>query len=193
MRGPHVRFCERCRGVILCTYSTQDLPPSHTRPPRSTAGNSSAGCLKTGPQYTEMSRRSPATTEAVNLGRNAVDGGSAGHKTQEVCEGILVDKTVVPRQERRSQHHDVQSPPARRTLKISRRPAGSKTGDLEGDRSFAISSVVCKQNSLPSIDPAPALPEILRPWPQAACREPRPKVETDIWVVLRGEFIDHER
>jgi hypothetical protein len=29
----------------------QDLPPSHTRPPRSTAGNSSAGCLKTGPQY----------------------------------------------------------------------------------------------------------------------------------------------
>ena len=22
MRGPHVRFCERCRGVILCTYST---------------------------------------------------------------------------------------------------------------------------------------------------------------------------
>src|SRR5450432_1351682 len=31
----------------------QGLPPSHTRPPRSTAGNiSSAGCLKTGPQYT---------------------------------------------------------------------------------------------------------------------------------------------
>ena len=29
----------------------QDLPPSHTRPPRSAAGNSSAGCLKTGPQY----------------------------------------------------------------------------------------------------------------------------------------------
>ena len=30
----------------------QDLPPSHTRPPRSTAGNiSSAACLKTGPQY----------------------------------------------------------------------------------------------------------------------------------------------
>src|SRR6516165_9609251 len=23
MRGPHVRFCERCRGVILCTYSTR--------------------------------------------------------------------------------------------------------------------------------------------------------------------------
>jgi hypothetical protein len=22
MRGPHVRFCERCRGVILCAYST---------------------------------------------------------------------------------------------------------------------------------------------------------------------------
>ena len=33
----------------------QDLPPSHTRPPRSTAGNiSSAGCLKTGPQYTQL-------------------------------------------------------------------------------------------------------------------------------------------
>jgi hypothetical protein len=30
----------------------QDRPPSHTRPPRSTAGNSSAECLKTGPQYT---------------------------------------------------------------------------------------------------------------------------------------------
>jgi hypothetical protein len=23
MRRPHVRFCERCRGVILCTYSTR--------------------------------------------------------------------------------------------------------------------------------------------------------------------------
>jgi len=34
----------------------QDLPPSHTRPPRSTAGNSSAGCLKTGPQYTPYDR-----------------------------------------------------------------------------------------------------------------------------------------
>jgi hypothetical protein len=30
----------------------QDLPPSPTRPPRSTAGNNSAGCLKTRPQYT---------------------------------------------------------------------------------------------------------------------------------------------
>jgi hypothetical protein len=31
----------------------QGLPPSHTRPPRSAAGNiSSDGCLKTGPQYT---------------------------------------------------------------------------------------------------------------------------------------------
>src|SRR5580704_7261273 len=31
----------------------QGLPPGHTRPQRSTAGNiSSAGCLKTGPQYT---------------------------------------------------------------------------------------------------------------------------------------------
>src|SRR6266581_1620638 len=30
----------------------QGLPPSHTWPPRSTAGNISlAGCLKTGPQY----------------------------------------------------------------------------------------------------------------------------------------------
>ena len=30
----------------------QDLPPSHTRPPRSTAGNiSSDGCLKTGPPF----------------------------------------------------------------------------------------------------------------------------------------------
>src|SRR5215471_1030956 len=29
MRGPHVRFCERCRGVILCPYSTRpSLPPT---------------------------------------------------------------------------------------------------------------------------------------------------------------------
>ena len=36
----------------------QGLPPSHARPPRSTAGNmSSAGCLKTGPQYTDQRRR----------------------------------------------------------------------------------------------------------------------------------------
>src|SRR3984893_1132797 len=35
----------------------QGLRPSHTRPPRSTAGNtSSAGCLKTGPQYTTQIR-----------------------------------------------------------------------------------------------------------------------------------------
>src|SRR5450755_4363843 len=35
----------------------QGLPPIHTRPPRSTAGNiSSAGCLKTGPQYTRTPR-----------------------------------------------------------------------------------------------------------------------------------------
>jgi hypothetical protein len=34
-----------------------DLPPSHTRPPRSTAGNSSAGCLKTGPQYRDLLQR----------------------------------------------------------------------------------------------------------------------------------------
>jgi hypothetical protein len=39
------------RAAILCTYSTQELLPSHTRPPRSRAGNSSAGCFKTGPQY----------------------------------------------------------------------------------------------------------------------------------------------
>ena len=33
----------------------QGLPPSHTRPPRSTAGNmSSAGCLKTGPQHRQV-------------------------------------------------------------------------------------------------------------------------------------------
>jgi hypothetical protein len=36
----------------------QGLPPSHTRPPRSTAGNiSSAGCLKTGPQYNVIPQR----------------------------------------------------------------------------------------------------------------------------------------
>jgi ProQ/FINO family len=34
------------------------LPPSHTRPPRSTAGKSSAGCLKTGPQYSCAEGRS---------------------------------------------------------------------------------------------------------------------------------------
>src|SRR6516162_3446525 len=29
MRGPHVRFCERCRGVILCPYSRRpSLPPT---------------------------------------------------------------------------------------------------------------------------------------------------------------------
>src|SRR6516162_1318988 len=65
MRGPHVRFCERCRGVILCTYSTQDLAPSHTRPPRPTAGNSSAGCLKTGPQYTGFPKTTIRRGEVV--------------------------------------------------------------------------------------------------------------------------------
>jgi hypothetical protein len=35
----------------------QGLPPSHTRPPSSTAGNiSSDGCLKTGPQYNSTAR-----------------------------------------------------------------------------------------------------------------------------------------
>jgi hypothetical protein len=29
MRGPHVRFCERRRGVILCAYSTLMVMP-HT-------------------------------------------------------------------------------------------------------------------------------------------------------------------
>jgi hypothetical protein len=30
MRGPHVRFCERCGGVILCTYSTPGRARRHT-------------------------------------------------------------------------------------------------------------------------------------------------------------------
>jgi hypothetical protein len=34
MRGPHVRFCERCRGVILCTYSTQARALRHARSAR---------------------------------------------------------------------------------------------------------------------------------------------------------------
>src|SRR5713226_5498328 len=45
----------------------QGLPPSHTRPPRSTAGNiSSAGCLKTGPQYTQhMAEHAPSIFAGV--------------------------------------------------------------------------------------------------------------------------------
>src|ERR1700681_2216041 len=45
----------------------QGLPPNHTRPPRSTAGNiSSAGCLKTGPQYKGSGFISAVTTAAGN-------------------------------------------------------------------------------------------------------------------------------
>jgi len=42
------------------------LPPGHTRPQRSTAGNiSSAGCLKTGPQYTAVPLGVVTTGEAA--------------------------------------------------------------------------------------------------------------------------------
>src|SRR6516162_7321258 len=46
----------------------QDLPPSHTRPPRSAAGNSSAGCLKTGPQYKRDSTGSGVSSGSGHSG-----------------------------------------------------------------------------------------------------------------------------
>src|SRR5215475_14132635 len=68
----------------------QGLLPSHTRPPRSTAGNiNSAGCLKTGPQYTVrkalVSSRQEAERHHTGFGCPArsllqtVDGASADH------------------------------------------------------------------------------------------------------------------
>src|SRR6516162_10160855 len=54
----------------------QDLSPSHTRPPRSTAGNGSAGCLKTGPQYTSGSHAPPPQFVSRSLRlRSRKDGG----------------------------------------------------------------------------------------------------------------------
>jgi hypothetical protein len=45
------------------------LATSHTRPPRSTAGNiNSAGCLKTGPQYNNCGNSLPVMVSVIPLG-----------------------------------------------------------------------------------------------------------------------------
>src|SRR4029077_16175820 len=51
----------------------QGLPPSHTRSPRSPAGNiDSAGCLKTGPQFTLGSACAGGVLKGVESGQGSL-------------------------------------------------------------------------------------------------------------------------
>ena len=69
----------------------QGLPPSHTWPPRSTAGNISlAGCLKTGPQYTADWLNHHHQAIAVTY-QEVFDGSAAVHGCFQSCRGNPLD------------------------------------------------------------------------------------------------------
>ena len=75
----------------------QDLSPSHTRPPRSTAGNSSAGCLKTGPQYNRcFGAIAPGVARGLKLRHDHGSNYMSGDFQDEIeCLGIEASPSFV--------------------------------------------------------------------------------------------------